>query len=409
MGKSAALSTQDVGARGFNDEIAEEMIGRAREIAQTIKRDARKADQERRMSDDNYSLLEDAGLLDLVCPVRAGGYGTSFSLFARCVHEIAKASGSAGWLYSLSGSGSWSATKFPKKLYDEYFADGKISRQAGSVALNGTIKKVEGGYLLNGRWPYCTGAWHAQFGGGGVWLEHADGSREPGGMVITRMENLTRVDNWYPTGMRGTGSITLEAKDVIIPEHHLLPNGKDMGMAQDLGPDPSDYWDFRNALVTQNAQASVGAAEGVLDRVRTLLLGKRCFPFTVYEPQNAQIRMATSEIVQHQYARSAAMIQSAHLILERGLAELDAYALKRTPMPDDRQGFLRAEQSFINELVREAVDKLITVMGNGVLQEAEDLEIAWRDINVITRHANVATNIGYQAYGKIVLDPAPAA
>lgn len=404
MNAVTALKGKSVPTFGFNDEIADEMVGRAREIAKAIKRDVRQSDRDRRMSDENFQLLDDAGLLDLPCPVRDGGSGTSWSTFARCVHEIAKASGSAGWLYALAGSGSWNASLFPEKLRREMF-DGKMPRQCGSVALNGTIRKVDGGYLLNGRWPYCTSAWHANWGGGGVWLEQADGTKVPGGMAITRMENLTRIDNWFPTGMRGTGSITLEAKDVLIPEHHVLPGGKEMGTPADDRQDPSDYWDFRNALVTQNAQASIGAAEGMLDRAREILSGKRCLPFTVYEPENAMIRMGSTEVVQHQFARSAALIHSAREILMRGCGELDACALDRVAMSAERQAFLRAEQSLINEMIREAVDKLLTVLGNGVLTEAEDLDIGWRDIGVITRHANVATNVGYQAYGKIVLDP----
>lgn len=399
MSTSATSNVSKGKLSGFNDDIAEEMVGRAREIAGVIKHSAREADRYRRMSDDNFRLLDEAGLLDLVCPKRDGGYGTSWTTFARCALEIAKASGSAGWLYALSGSGTWSASKFPRKLREAYFANG-MARQAASVALNGTIQKMEGGYLLNGRWPYCTGAWHAQWGGGGVWLVNEDGSREPAGLALAPMEQLNRIDDWYPTGMRGTGSISIEAKDVLIPEHYLLPNGRDMGSPEFQGPDPSDYWDYRNALVTQNAQASIGAAEGILERAREILSGKRCLPFTVYEPENALIRMGDSEVVQHQFARAAALIHSARLILLRGVGELDEFALSRTPMPADRQGYLRAEQSLINEMVREATDKLITVLGNSALSEADNLEINWRDIGVITRHANVSTNIGYQAYGK---------
>lgn len=404
MNTTATLNVGKGKLKGFNDAIAEEMVGRAREIAQAVKRDIRQADRNRRLSDENFKALEDAGLLDLVCPERDGGYGTSWTTFTRCVLEISKASGSAGWLYALAGSGSWSASKYPQKIHDEVFATpGAMPRVCGSVAMNGTIKKVDGGYIANGRWPYCTGAWHSTLGGGGVWLLKDDGSREPAGMVIIPMEKLTRVDDWYPTGMRGTGSISLEAKDVFIPEHYLLPNGRDMGITQFFGPDPSDYWDYRNALVTQNAQSSVGTAEGILERARTVLSGKRCLPFTVYEPENAQIRMGSSEVVQHQFARSAAIINSARMILMRGIAELDEYALARTPMPAERQGLLRAEQSLINEMVRDAVDKLFTVLGNSSLSEAEDIEIGFRDIAVITRHANCATNMGYQAYGKIML------
>ncbi|MHC8380487.1 acyl-CoA dehydrogenase family protein [Pseudomonas sp. LB3P14] len=403
MSTTSNLKLKEGILSGFNDNIADEMVGRAREIAKKIRADIKQSETDRRMSDENFKLLSDAGLLDLICPTRDGGYGTSFTTFARCVLEIAKASGSAGWLYALQGTGSWSATMFPKKLHDEFFAGPNMSRQAGSVALNGTIKKVDGGYLLNGRWPYCTGAWHSNFGGGGVWLLNEDGSREPGGMVITRMENLTRVDDWYPTGMRGTGSISLEAKDVLIPEHHLLPNGKNMGKADQQGSDPSDFWDFRNALVTQNAQASIGAAEGALESIHKSLTGKRCLPFTVFEPENAQIRMGDSDIVQHQYGRSVALVHSARLILMRGVGELDEFALRREAMPLDRQALLRAEQSLINEMVREAIDKLVTVMGNSALSAGTDVETAWRDIGVITRHANVSTNIGFQALGKIEL------
>jgi alkylation response protein AidB-like acyl-CoA dehydrogenase len=127
----------------------------------------------------------------------------------------------------------------------------------------------------------------------------------------------------------------------------------------------------------------------------------------VFEPENAIVRMGSTEVVQHQFARSTTLIHSAREILMRGLGELDGIALERTPMPDHRQAYLRAEQSLINGMVREAVDKLITVLGNGVLSEADDIDMGWRDIGVITRHANVATNMGYQALGKIELAGEP--
>lgn len=408
MTKSAALKSKTTDSFGFNDDIAEEMVGRAREIAKNIRRDLKQSEIDRRMSDENFKSLDDAGLFDLICPTRDGGYGTSMTTFVRCVLEIARASASAGWMYALKGSGSWSASMTPKKLHDELFSGG-MPRQAGSVALNGTIKKVDGGYILNGRFPYCTGAWHANWAGGGVWLLDEDGSKkEPAGMVLTRMENLTRIDDWYPSGMRGTGSISVEAKDVMIPEHHLLPGGKSMGVSEAEGTAPSDYWDYRNALVLQNAQASIGGALGILENIRKTLAGKRCLPFTVFEPENAQIRMGDSDIVQHQYGRSAVLIHTALETLMRGVAELDAFALQKKPMPVDRQAHMRAEQSLINEMVREAVDKLLTVMGNSVLNANTEVEIAWRDIAVITRHANVSTNIGYQSLGKVELVSEPS-
>ena len=43
------------------------------------------------------------------------------------------------------------------------------------------------------------------------------------GLALMPMSELTIEDTWFVAGMKGTGSNTIVAKDVFVPEHRFLP------------------------------------------------------------------------------------------------------------------------------------------------------------------------------------------
>ena len=43
------------------------------------------------------------------------------------------------------------------------------------------------------------------------------------GLSLMPMSQLTIEDTWFMVGMKGTGSNTIVAKDVFVPEHRFLP------------------------------------------------------------------------------------------------------------------------------------------------------------------------------------------
>ncbi|MET0700201.1 MAG: hypothetical protein ABWY93_11080 [Mycobacterium sp.] len=84
-------------------------------------------------------------------------------------------------------------------------------------------RRVDGGLVVSGRWPYASGAPHATWAAlGAVVVDDASPSAEVY-LCLVPVSNLRLEDTWHVVGMRGTGSNTWAADNLFVPEHRLLP------------------------------------------------------------------------------------------------------------------------------------------------------------------------------------------
>src|SRR3546814_4104586 len=73
----------------------------------------------------------------------------------------------------------------------------------------GKARRVDGGWIGNGAWPYTSGSRQSDWAQSGVVLEGYEGPVVPGiNMVYIPFSQLEIKDSWYVTGMQGTGSDT---------------------------------------------------------------------------------------------------------------------------------------------------------------------------------------------------------
>ena len=55
------------------------------------------------------------------------------------------------------------APSCPTRAIAEVFAGGQVPRAATVGGANSTIEPVDGGFMLNGRWPFCSGVPHSEW------------------------------------------------------------------------------------------------------------------------------------------------------------------------------------------------------------------------------------------------------
>src|SRR5205823_5879295 len=67
------------------------------------------------------------------------------------------------------------------------------------------------------------GSLHAQWAACGIHMNDERGGTSNLGLSLMPMSDLTIEDTWFMAGMKGTGSNTIIAKDVFVPEHRFLP------------------------------------------------------------------------------------------------------------------------------------------------------------------------------------------
>ena len=203
----------------------EALLEAARSIAPQIRAAADEIEAARQMPAQIVDLLKSIGAFRLLQPKWLGGHEADPVTQILFIAEIAKADASAGWVVMIGCDSGFVSRDVAPELARKMFAD-RDAASCGGAFPPGTTRRVEGGYLVTGRWPYMSGVTHAS------WvqfscrqLDDAGAPLEPARLVrfVVPQNEVTVLDTWRTTGMRGTGSHDVEAADLFVPDERVLP------------------------------------------------------------------------------------------------------------------------------------------------------------------------------------------
>lgn len=203
----------------------EALLDAARSIAPQIRAAADEIEAARQMPSHVVGLLKSIGAFRLLQPKWLGGHEADPVTQILFIAEIAKADASAGWVVMIGCDSGFVSRDVAPDLAQEMFADPE-SASCGGAFPPGTTRRVDGGYLASGRWPYMSGVTHAD------WvqfscrlLDDAGEPVEPPQFVrfVVPQREVTVLDTWRTTGMRGTGSHDVEAAELFVPDERVLP------------------------------------------------------------------------------------------------------------------------------------------------------------------------------------------
>src|SRR6185436_16707948 len=185
---------------------------------------------------------------------------------------------------------------FPPKVQDEVWNKSRDALIASSFVFPAAkARKVEGGYVISGRWPFSSGVpaaeWKMLAG-----LAFLDDNAPPEQRVFMLEKSQYKViDNWQAGGLRGTGSMDAEAKEQFVPEHRTLAvadtkGGPTPGSA--VNPGPLFQVPVFALFPYMLSGVALGIAEGMIDEF--VAKGERTGKMTgarIGEIQSTQIRL----------------------------------------------------------------------------------------------------------------------
>ena len=203
---------------------------------------------------ENYADLREAGLLGICVPEAHGGWGADFATYVMTAAEIGRHCGATALTLNMHVSSTmWTGfiaddlDMTPEqranhdlhrkihyqrvvgqgKVYSQPFSEGGAAA-AGKAPFGTLAKKVEGGYLVNGKKIFASLAGAADYYGILCTLDKP-GATQRDSLYLAVDKNLEGVSvtgDWDPLGMRGTVSRTLIFKDVFVPDvERLIPEG----------------------------------------------------------------------------------------------------------------------------------------------------------------------------------------
>lgn len=200
----------------------------ARELGPILAARADAESDEDKYVADNIALLKTSGLVEAGVPRELGGAGAEVDELAAMLRTLAYHCGSTALTFSMHThqvavpAWRWTHQKAAavepllKRIAGERIL---LLTSGGSdwIAGSGKAEKVEGGYRINARKIFTSGAPTGDILMTGAILEEDDGPTVLHFGVPMNSPHVTILDTWRTLGMRGTGS-----HDVLI-EGHVVP------------------------------------------------------------------------------------------------------------------------------------------------------------------------------------------
>lgn len=322
----------------------------------------------RTLPDENMAEMFGAGLLRYFVPERFGGYeldwGSQVAIGRRLAHYCA----SSAWIACVVGSHSAYVGRMePAAQADVWSAGPDVLIATGSVSRNVSVETLDGGYRLSGRWSFSSGIDHSAWA---LLRASPTGDHRQSYFLIPKSD-FSIVDDWFVSGMSGTGSKGVQVENAFIPTHRTL------GLTTLMSPNPPGAavnrgyvfrYNFRSFAGSALLGPILGSAEAVLWAYRALMrdgaggLGVDDIQF--------QLRLAESE----------AEIGAAACLLESLVERQQSYARANADIPHAERIALVRDRTFTARLCFNAAERLVTSIGAQPVLTEHPIQRHFRDL-----------------------------
>jgi alkylation response protein AidB-like acyl-CoA dehydrogenase len=351
----------------FSSPTKFDLVRAAEEAAKLASEHSPVADTRRCLHPDVVQAIMDAGFARYFVPSRWGGQAGSFTEATEAVSALGEGCASAAWCASLTASLGRMAAYLPGEGQAEVWQDGPDALIVGALMPVGTAERVPQGWRLSGRWPYVSIIDFSQWA-----LVCATTTGESGHarFFLIPRDAYTSADTWRSVGMRGTGSNSLIATDVFVPDSRTFA---------------------RDDLITGQAPEAVAPCH----RAPLKAVNGLSFAGPIVGAARGGLRIWAEEVTRRAERTPGGLPASAASILARSSGELDAawLLLERAAAAADHEqtpplGIARSSRdcALATDLAVTALNRLFRASGTSAQQENAPLQRFWRDANSAASH-----------------------
>jgi alkylation response protein AidB-like acyl-CoA dehydrogenase len=374
-----------------------ELVRRASELVPLLRKNATWQDENRRLHDETVEALGDAGFFKLRVPARYGGFEAEADTLVDVAAELGRGDGSVAWTASVWWIPGWMVGMFPDEVQDEVYSTPDV-RVCGTLSPSGMATPADGGFVVNGKWNFISGAWHSH------WQEIIALAPTPDGngmwpiMALVPMSDLQIVDDWYTSGLRGSGSVTTVAQDVFVPQERVLPLPLVL-QEQYASVQNANSPMYRAPLLGVAAATSVGTVIGLARAAREVFferLPQRKITYTSYDNQRE------APITHLQVADAVLKTDAAEFHAHRVASLLDGKGLTGEPWTIEERARARADVGAVCRLGKEAIDTLNTASGGSSIYQDVPIQRIARDMHAVNMHALIYPPTNFELYGRVL-------
>ncbi len=383
----------------FEDVGYDEAMAQAHALVPALRERAAGAEALRQMAKETEADLHRAGLFRFHQPRRWGGMELPFVALFDIPAEIGRGCASTAWNVANLAVHHWLLALYDPRAQEEVWGENPDALIASGIAYpQGRGRRVDGGFLVSGFWNFSSGVDPSD------WNMLATIVRAGDKVVDHRMCLVPKgdyeiVDDWQVLGMRSTGSKSVRATDVFVPEHralcmYLARGGSDFPGA---GVNPAALYRVPIGAISSHcrAAAGVGNAQAALE-LTIEAVKERSTSYTA-------ARMRDFQAVQLRVARAGAQIDAARLICRADCFEAQHAAEDGRLMTMEDKLRCRRNVAYAMELCTEAVDSLHAMAGANGIYDRYPIQRLFRDQHSLAAHIGFSWDAQGSPWGLVAL------
>jgi len=365
----------------------EEILERARAMVPALRERALRAEQARTIPVETHRAFEAAGFYRLFQPARYGGYEMPIGMMIEVAAELGRGCGSSAWVFTNLAVQNWEIGMALPAAQEDVWGQNRGALAASSFPVKGgNGRRVDGGLLLNGVWSFASGIDFADWENLQVFLPN-DNAPPSHHLVLVPKADYTIEDDWFVTGLSGTGSKSVVLKDVFVPEHRMLHTQLLTG-----GPSPGSAANasalYQVPPLTIGAAAFCGPALGIASGALELLEEEMGGRVSV-----GGARLCEQPSVQLRLSEAAAEIRCARVLLLGTCEDAMRLAEAGGKPPLEQRALWRRDFAYAGQLCVRAVQRLFPLVGGRGLRQDSLFQLAWRDVHAAVSQLGVAWDV----------------
>lgn len=354
-------------------EIAE-LLRRATELVPVIRARGRRCEELRQLPDETVADIKQAGFHRIMHPPIYGGMGYGMEVAAEVTMEIGRGCGATAWMVCQWAAHNFIVSMFSREAQDDYWKGTPDALCAtASAQESADLQDVNGGTKISGRWRFSSG------------IDHADWVilMLPQGNFLIPKSDYSIADDWFVSGLLGSGSKTVVISDAFVPAYRRLPM-EDLVMATNYGSAhyEAPYYQLSSSIwgLLNVSPAIIGVALAILELFEERVLKRKDLQTQspAYDRPGNQLR----------YAESSVEIDVARMLLRNLHAELTATLKKGERLTLVDRARFRRDATYATKLCLQAAQRLFSAGDASAIYTAMPIQRFVRDLQAAALHVS---------------------
>ena len=354
----------------------------AQQLAPRVAARSDEIEAARRLPADLAQEMAQAGLFRMFIPEAYGGLELHPSVFLEVIEELSRADGSTGWCLMIGAATAISAGWLPEPAAHAMF-EPREAITGGVAAPLGRAERVESGFRVTGRWPWASGSQNCHWLiGGTVVTQQGKPLLSPAGAPEIRLmampaRDVVLHDTWHASGLCGTGSGDMEAKELFVPADYSFS----LITERPRISRPLYGFPAFGLLGMGLPAVTLGIARRAIDELSALARQKVLMP--------SRKPLATRAAVQTAVAEAEGLLRSARALLFEAVTSTFTAATRGEVSVRTRADLRLALTHAVRTSAR-GVDLMYEAAGGSAVFRTSPLQRCFRDVHTATQHAMVA-------------------